>query len=275
MVLLQVMRASAELDETAIGQAGGEFPCLLRRDQRAGIAGEQQLRIGRGAQCGVVGGADGMDIGGLAGDRQFARQAQDRPARGRRREGLAIGLHLLRRQLAQHRTRQDALDEDVVLEDQLFALPGRAEGFEQFARLRALMEAFPIGEGPDELHEGEAEHALRPAGGVVEGESRAPVLGEDDEAIEPERRDEGVEIVDLVGEAIGDVGLAGLTVADQVGRDAARHRRDPRDDVAPDMRGSGVAVQQQHGRPLHAGFEIGHGRIEDRNLVAGDGDRCL
>lgn len=63
----------------------------------------------------------------------------------------------------------------------------------------------------------------------------APILRHQHHIADIERVEEGIEIADMVEEAIVDVGLAGLAIADQVRRDAAAERRDMRNDVAPDM----------------------------------------
>ena len=46
--------------------------------------------------------------------------------------------------------------------------------------------------------------------------------------------DERIQIAHVIDEAISDVRLARLAETDQIGRDAARDRRHPRNDVAPD-----------------------------------------
>ena len=103
---------------------------------------------------------------------------------------------------------------------------------------------------------------LRPPRREMEGERRAPVLRHHHHLADAERVEEGVEIADMVEEAVVDVGLARLAEADQVRRDAAAERRDMRDDVAPDVGRGRIAVQEQHGRAVRARLDIGHGRIE-------------
>src|SRR5205814_909938 len=74
---------------------------------------------------------------------------------------------------------------------------------------------------------------------------------------------ERIEISDVVGKAIGDPRLSGLSEADQVGRDAMRHGRDVRNDVAPDVRRGRVAMQKQcDGGICTPGLAISHEGIE-------------
>jgi hypothetical protein len=56
--------------------------------------------------------------------------------------------------------------------------------------------------------------------------------------------------------------LFGVTHADQVRSDAAAERLQVRDDVAPEIRRGGVAVQQ-HDRIPVPNFEVGHLAAED------------
>jgi hypothetical protein len=85
----------------------------------------------------------------------------------------------------------------------------------------------------------------------VKGERRSPVLRDQIGRADPRLGDEGVEIARVVFEAIRDVGLARLAEADEIDRDAMRDLRDVRDDVAPDVGGTGIAVQKERdrGRP--------------------------
>jgi hypothetical protein len=71
------MGAGAEIDQAAIAQAGGDRLGRGGGYESTRIAEEQELRIGRGAQRRVVALAHRMDVGGLAGDRQLARERED------------------------------------------------------------------------------------------------------------------------------------------------------------------------------------------------------
>ena len=72
----------------------------------------------------------------------------------------------------------------------------------------------------------------------------------------------------MIREAVGDIRLAGAAEADQIGRDAARDRRNMRDDVAPDIRGGRVAMQEQDDRAACTCRHIGHGGVENVDVVA-------
>jgi hypothetical protein len=96
----------------------------------------------------------------------------------------------------------------------------------------------------DELHEREAAHRIRPARGDVERQGGAPVLRDEDEIVEMQGIEKRLEVADVIDEAILDIRLAGLAIADQIRRHAAGDGGDVRDDVAPDERRRGIAVQE-------------------------------
>jgi hypothetical protein len=81
-------------------------------------------------------------------------------------------------------------------------------------------------------------------GSPVERERAAPVVADQDDAVQLNAVEPCVEIAGVVGEGVGDVGLAGAAHPDQVGceqspaADACNH-------VAPQVRGAGVAVQER------------------------------
>ena len=81
MIFLKKMNAVAKFDEPAIFQRPANFFCEIGRDQSAGLAAEQKLRIGRGGQRRMGALHRGVDIGGLAGDWQFARKRKNRAPR--------------------------------------------------------------------------------------------------------------------------------------------------------------------------------------------------
>jgi hypothetical protein len=90
-----------------------------------------------------------------------------------------------------------------------------------------------------------------------------PILRDEISLIDTRRGDEPIEIAHVVLEAVRDLGLAGLTETDEVRRNAVRRRRHLRDDVAPDVGGGRVAVQEEgNGRVGAAHLPIGHLRAE-------------
>jgi hypothetical protein len=124
------------------------------------------------------------------------------------------------------------------------------------------VELVPRRRRPDEFHECESNDARRPPRREVEGKRGTPVLRDEHHVVDLQRVEEGIEIADLIDEAIVDVRLAGLAVADQVGRDAARDGRDVRHDVPPDERRSRIAVQEEDDRPIRARLDVRHRRVE-------------
>src|SRR6202035_3166114 len=116
---------------------------------------------------------------------------------------------------------------------QLLAFALGPELAEDLARRLRPQELVPARYGPYEFHEGEAAHETRPACREMAGKGRSPILDHEIGRAHAARGDEGVEIADMILEAIGDVGLAGLAEADEVRSDAMRDLRDQGDDVAP------------------------------------------
>lgn len=119
-----------------------------------------------------------------------------------------------------------------------------------------------------------AAHHLWPARREVEGERRAPVLRHEIRRRDPGGGDESVEIADMIGEAIGDVRLARQAEPDQVRRDAARHRRDVRENVAPDEGRGRVAMQEEGDRGGRgaAPYRRAGGRFPTFSVTAQVGD---
>jgi hypothetical protein len=101
--------------------------------------------------------------------------------------------------------------------------------------LRVPRELFPGRDRPDEFHEREAAHEIGASLGEVKGEAASPVLRHEIGRANPHLREKGVEVTDVVLEAIGDVRLARLTEANEVRRDATGDRRDQRDNISPDV----------------------------------------
>ena len=80
--------------------------------------------------------------------------------------------------------------------------------------------------------------------------------------IQPNGVKPGVQIAGVVNKAVGAGGvLARIAHADQVGRQATRATFDLGNNVAPQIRRGGVAVQK-HDRVAAAGIDIGHFTIE-------------
>jgi hypothetical protein len=155
-----------------------------------------------------------------------------------------VSFRFLLAQRSEDRGRQHLLDEDVLLEDQPFAFARRPQRPEQVSRSIALMEIIPGLRRPDEFHESQSKHGFGAARRQIEGKSRAPVLSNEHETIQPHRIDENSQVPGVVCKAAFDVGLAGPAETDQVGRNAAGERRDVRDDVSPDIRRCRIAVTE-------------------------------
>src|SRR6185437_12663366 len=162
------------------------------------------------------------------------------------------------------RARQDALDEGIAFQDQRFAIAGCPEFAKRLARGRHLVKILKARGGAHEFHESKAAHEIRPARGKVIGQRRAPVLRNEIRGVDAEPMDKGIEIVDVIEEAVSDVGLAGLAKPDQIRRDAMRDRRHKRHDMAPDVGRSRIAMQEQrHRRVWVCDLAIGHGAAQN------------
>jgi hypothetical protein len=72
----------------------------------------------------------------------------------------------------------------------------------------------------------------------------------------------------MVVEAIRDVRLTRIPHADQVGRQRVHASAEARDNAPPDVRGSGIAVQE-HDVGATASFAIRHVGIKRRNVANG------
>ncbi len=115
--------------------------------------------------------------------------------------------------------------------------PRRAEALE--ARPRDGRVVVPRERPDDRLEERDPADPLGVAGRPVERERAAPVMADEDHVLELQRVEPGVEVARVVGEAVGDVGLARAAHPDQVGGEAAGRR----EHVAPHVRRGRVAVQ--------------------------------
>src|ERR1700736_6008785 len=75
----------------------------------------------------------------------------------------------------------------------------------------------------------------------------------------------GVEIARVIDEAVGGVpGLARTAHTHQVGSQATPAPLDMGNDIAPEVRGGGIAVQEDH-RLTTSGIDVRHVRIEYRH----------
>ncbi len=117
---------------------------------------------------------NGDDVSRLATNRNLARPGQRRPAVFATEERLAIHRHLRVWQLAQHRSRQHALDEQVAIKDHRLTVFW-AEALKH--RRRRLAPFVPSSHWPhDAFHVGDAAHPVAMLVGPVEPERRAPVV---------------------------------------------------------------------------------------------------
>ena len=105
----------------------------------------------------------------------------------------------------------------------------------------------------------------------VKPQRRAPVVHHQrDRAGQPHRLEPGIEVSRVIREAVRARGrLAGVAHADQVGGQAMVVALDPGDDVAPEVRGGRVAVQEHH-RRARPRRDIGHLGVEDGRATARD-----
>jgi hypothetical protein len=91
------------------------------------------------------------------------------------------------------------------------------------------------------------------------------------EVVEAERLDERVEVTLVVLVGVGDVRLTGLAHADEVDRDRAIVVRDVWNDVPPQVRRGGVAVDEEDRRPLTL-VDVVHARSEHLDVTGLEGE---
>ena len=78
----------------------------------------------------------------------------------------------------------------------------------------------------------------------MESKRRTPILHDQVGAIDAQPIDQGIKIAHVIEETVGDVRLAGLAEADEIGGNAVRDRGNQRQDIAPEIGRGGVAVQE-------------------------------
>ena len=83
----------------------------------------------------------------------------------------------------------------------------------------------------------------------VHPERAAPVVADDDHLGQAHRVEPGVEVAGMVGQPVGDIGLAGLAHPDQVRREAPGLVRHVRNHVPPEV-GRGRVAVQEHDRDI-------------------------
>ena len=97
-------------------------------------------------------------------------------------------------------------------------------------------------------------------------------MADQDDLLQAQPLEPGVQIAGVVGEAVADVGLARGAHPDQIWGQDPGLAGDVRDDVAPYVGGGGAAVQEHHRRLTHPGLGVGHVGVDDWN---GRHDRCV
>ena len=100
-------------------------------------------------------------------------------------------------------------------------------------------------------HDGHGDRAFLPGEQRRESRRAAPVVTDEEDAVEPELVDQGDEVGRVVVQAVRARGMRMLrqAEADLVGHDhAVTACQQRRNDVAPQVAPGGIAVQQQHGR---------------------------
>ena len=139
--------------------------------------------------------AGSPSMGISRGQVNVGRRASPGSSVGRVVDGL-----LRRRQFALDAGGQDALDEDVFLQDDFLA-GGRTHGLEDLAR--RFGPTLPGYRADERFHIDESADLLRVAAGTVESERRAPIVRDEGDVFgERERFQPGVEVADVVDEAV-------------------------------------------------------------------------
>src|SRR5262249_18280949 len=192
-------------------------------------------------------GRDRTYVGRIAldGDLPGPRQRRPPPLAGLG-ERPSVLRHLLGVKRAQDGPWQDLLDEKVILQDHRLAGLG-TQRLQSWTHIQ-LVPVVPALRAHYRFHVRDTLHCLAVAVGPVEAESRAPIVDAEGDPLVPiQGLEQGVEVAAVLDESIRAGAavrqLLGVAHADQVGGDAAAYWLKVRQDVAPEIRRSGIAVQ--------------------------------
>src|SRR5260221_3633717 len=176
----------------------------------------------------------GMHVCRFAGDWQLIREAPSRAPRFWSRKRRSVNRHFFISQFSYRRAGKNLFNECVALEDHLLPYSGRPEILKDLAC--SSRKIVPSRHGSDKLHESETTHELWFARRQMKGQSRSPVLCHDVGRRYSCFGKERIKITDMVGKAIGDLRLTGLSEPDEIRRDTVRYRRNRGNHVSPDIR---------------------------------------
>src|SRR6266542_598170 len=256
-------RLDAELREgmrTLVGQ-----PILRAFLATAGSAKIANFGIGlcrmKAAYCSTT----AATLGRLAIDGNLLRPDQCRPARLAFLIRRTIGGHLGFAERPEDAGRQDPLHEQVLVQDHLLAR-WRPQPLEEAP---GLAEFGPLGGPGYGLHVGDSRDLVGVPRRPVKPQRRAPIVHDQDHvAGELERLEPRIEIARVLLERIRPVARsARLPHPDQVRRQAPAQPRHMRNDVPPQIRRGGVAMQE-HDRRALSRVDVAHLRIPHGHTLA-------
>src|SRR5215467_1388525 len=239
-------------------RATSEDPTGLGLEEELGyIARHQPVRIG----C-----YDLSHVGGVALDGDLPGPRQRRPSPlARFGERPSVLRHILVGHFAQDGPWQDFLDEEIVMQDHRLAPLGTQRL--QDRTHSELVPVVPVLPPHDRFHIRDTLNGLAVAVSPVKAEGRTPVMNDEgDPLTHIQDLEQGIEVAAVLDEAIRAGAtvrqLVGVAHADQVGGDAAAEWLQVWQYVAPEVRRSGIAMQQ------HDGVAVSHLHI--RHLPAED-----
>src|SRR5215831_3754216 len=154
MILLQVVNAGAKLHKLAILEPLRKLLSESRRYQRARIACEKELRVGRlrqGTMCPLQG---RIHVHRLSSDRQFIRETPSRQPRLGGRKGRPVNRRFHVRQFSYGCRGKDTLHKRIALKNHLFADTRRSEFLEVLPSRRVKI--LPTRHWPGKFHKSKA-----------------------------------------------------------------------------------------------------------------------
>src|SRR5579872_3528083 len=240
----------------------------LRADQnraRVGIDEEFRKRALREPLRIII--DDFGNVRRVAFEGDLARPCQRRAARFAGLEKrFPVCRHLLVGEPADHAAGQNALHEDVLLQNQVVA--GRtAQRLKQIHRLLVPFHEFD--RPHDRFHVRDALDRIGMAMRPVKAERRSPVVNHQRDApVECERIEPCIEMLRVIDEAIlARRGFSRVAHADKIRRETSRAIAEMRNDVAPQIRRGRIAVQEDD-RIAGAYVDIRHLGAEHRGAFA-------
>src|SRR6202789_3570339 len=223
MILLQVMETGAKVHHLAVLQTLRKAVRESRRGQSTWISHEKQFGVKRLRQSVVCFLHRRIHISGFSLDRQLIGESPGGPTRFGSREGGSVDRHLFVRQLSKGGQGKHSVHKCIVFKDHLFADTWRPELLEGLNLI--CVKVLPAAHRPDEFHESKPPDEVGPARGQVKCQCGSPVLRDHECGGYSRLFEKCIEVPDMIGEPVFDVGFSSLAEPYEIRSDAMRDRR--------------------------------------------------